>query len=885
MGFIAINYIQISGSTEVSVQITGITSGTTALEDNDFRLATERAIKNYVDDQISVSGGTVISNFGVNRVLTSDGTSKGIDANSDLVYSGSTKSLYVGQNLYVDQGVTNNLRLGQSDSYIQEVTGLMNFYTNGVSSLTLNDEYVIFNNKLNDTIIRFNGDITTGIGRESNGVIAFYSNSGTTLTLSETLNTSHNIIRYISGLTFSNDEDIVNKLYVDGLITSSGGTEITNPGNDYLLTSDGTTKGIDANSGMTFDGNDLFLPNMGTGTQVNAVFYNTTTGELSYGSATTGSVTEVTSSTTSQLTVANGTTTPALTIVTGAVVDSGTALATGDQIYDFVTAFGYTTNVGTVTSISAGDGMDFTSVTVSGDITLGTPSEITSGSTNIVTSISHTHAYNANTFVTGGGGILVAGNQFILDDSYITEQTLPSLYSYTGITANQDIGILPSGQTLGMVYIINNGTADASVDLGTTSTGNDITPYRTIDVASGETVSVTVNMRLSDSQSKTMYVNSDDWTNIDIDLEWAKITYQNASSTLSPGDLPIASEVSLGAIKVGTTLTIDVEGVLDIDSGLDDLNDVTITTPTNTETLVYSGGEWINSGLTLSTDLDSLTDVTITAPNDGESLIYSGGTWVNTGTTGGGSGGFLGTVTKDSVEPADLQENQWVQPEPESDGTFEYTFDNFLGSGATSININLSLENVKLRYDNGGYWVKESFNKPLSSGKTWIGDDDNEVEEVKVVEEWVSSESQIQWIGQKFAYDTHTLFKTDFDVTTTIQNYIFIEDIDLKTVGYTNMMTIPAGKSAVFNRFKLIILSDASPTSFQISIGNNYGTCNNLSPLVTIDDVLTNETYDLEVSQNGVSVSSGSVVYFRVVSASTNVNPLTAHLLVEGFLY
>ena len=55
-----------------------------------------------------------------------------------------------------------------------------------------------------------------------------------------------------------------------------------------------------------------------------------------------GTVTSVSSSTTNQLTVANGTTTPALSIVTATVVDGGTALATGDQINDFVRA-GFTT--------------------------------------------------------------------------------------------------------------------------------------------------------------------------------------------------------------------------------------------------------------------------------------------------------------------------------------------------------------------------------------------------------------------------------------------------------------------------------------------------------------------------------------------------------------
>jgi len=89
-----------------------------------------------------------------------------------------------------------------------------------------------------------------------------------------------------------------------------------------------------------------------------------------------GTVTSVSSATTDQLTVANGTSTPSLSIVTGAVVNGGTALATGDQIYDFVIGLGYSTTTGTVTSVAiAGtDGIDVDSgspITSSGTITLG----------------------------------------------------------------------------------------------------------------------------------------------------------------------------------------------------------------------------------------------------------------------------------------------------------------------------------------------------------------------------------------------------------------------------------------------------------------------------------------------------------------------------------
>ena len=150
------------------------------------------------------------------------------------------------------------------------------------------------------------------------------------------------------------------------------------------------------------------------------IYFNTTTDKLKiYGGGVwkgiSGDITGVTSATTDQLTVANGTgPAPALSIVTGTVADggtnlvtsdvifdyvagiagglvdsvttgnaatitiggtasdptvaantaavaaSGTNLATGDQINTFVTDFGYTTNVGTVTSVASGPGIVIT---------------------------------------------------------------------------------------------------------------------------------------------------------------------------------------------------------------------------------------------------------------------------------------------------------------------------------------------------------------------------------------------------------------------------------------------------------------------------------------------------------------------------------------------
>lgn len=445
---------------------------------------------------------------------------------------------------------------------------------------------------------------------------------------------------------------------------------------------------------------------------------------------------------------------------------------------------------GSVSSISSGCGMNFATITTTGTVTLGTPSQITNNSTSLVTGTTHNHEYDASSFVSGSGGILVDGNnQFYLDNAYVLNTSLATLYTFTGVTANQSIGTLPSGQTLGMVYIVNSGSSTSFVNLGITATGNEITQYKPIEIPPSEEVSVTVNMRLSQTLNKVLYISSADWTNVDLTVQWANITYQNAS--------------------------------------------------------------------------------------------LSGST-----TTGGG--GFLGIVSKTSIEPSNLKNNQWVKPA--SSGTcFNYTFNNFCDITDTPINVNLSLEDVYLRYhETGNYWSKESYNKPISSGYTWIGNSNNSVCEVCVINEWVATESAVCHMGQKYAYPTHTIAKTDLATCNIFQNYIFIQNIDLKSVGVTTIMTIPTGKRVFLNRAKLIMLNDASPTTLGVSIGNNAASYNNVLGAFAIDDVLTNETYDLPLDTlpgQAVAQSAGSTLYFNVVTGSTNVNNLCAHLLVEGFTF
>ena len=104
-----------------------------------------------------------------------------------------------------------------------------------------------------------------------------------------------------------------------------------------------------------------------------------------------------------------------------------THLSTADQIYDWIIGLGYSTTDGTVTSVSAGDGLDFTSITSTGSVTLGTPSTLTSSTTNAVTTTSHTHEVDESGFSIGASqitaGTFGTGN-YVMDTNLTVERVV-----------------------------------------------------------------------------------------------------------------------------------------------------------------------------------------------------------------------------------------------------------------------------------------------------------------------------------------------------------------------------------------------------------------------------------------------------------------------------
>ena len=76
---------------------------------------------------------------------------------------------------------------------------------------------------------------------------------------------------------------------------------------------------------------------------------------------------------------------------------------------------------GTVTSVSAGNGMDFISITGSGSVTLGTPDTLSDITTNAVTATSHTHQINLLKDLVAGDGLTGGANNILVgSDSDIT---------------------------------------------------------------------------------------------------------------------------------------------------------------------------------------------------------------------------------------------------------------------------------------------------------------------------------------------------------------------------------------------------------------------------------------------------------------------------------
>jgi hypothetical protein len=128
-----------------------------------------------------------------------------------------------------------------------------------------------------------------------------------------------------------------------------------------------------------------------------------------------------------------------------------------------------TSGSGTVTSVAKGNGMDFTTFTTSGTITLGAPSPITSTSTDAVTASSHTHSITGAAFLAGAqtfsGKKTFTGGVTSLSLNFTDDGSDESIYGGT----NQVITATDNNAR----FVVENGSAkpfsDGLLSLGTSS--------------------------------------------------------------------------------------------------------------------------------------------------------------------------------------------------------------------------------------------------------------------------------------------------------------------------------------------------------------------------------------------------------------------------------
>lgn len=248
-----------------------------------------------------------------------------------------------------------------------------------------------------------------------------------------------------------------------------------------------------------------------------------------------------------------------------------------------------------VTSVDAGNGMNFTTITGSGSVTLGTPGNITLSSTNSVTSTSHTH-----NFAPGG-----TTAQYIRGDGSLA--TFPSIPAgdITGVTAGTG---LSGGGTSGTVtlniaaaYSPNTSTSLGTADLNATTTpgfyhqtsSSNATTARNYPVAVAGNLQVYkdpgVTQRYNAYNTGATYVRnyySSAWT------AWTRVDYRSHTHTW--GSLTGTIGTIPGAGASGTYGSLNISGLKQGYAGINfaDVGNALFMVNASARSGLYKGG-WV----------------------------------------------------------------------------------------------------------------------------------------------------------------------------------------------------------------------------------------------------------------------------------------------------
>jgi len=276
------------------------------------------------------------------------------------------------------------------------------------------------------------------------------------------------------------------------------------------------------------------------------VYYNSVNKKLKLYNGTSwvdvgqdGDITEIQTTTSDQLTITNGTgPIPSLAIVTAAVSNGSTSLATGDQIYDFVTGQGYLTTA--VTSVATGAGLTGGTITTTGTISLnyvGASNFIVVGSTATASSgdsLLFNDDADGNVKKTTFGAIPM--DALTLVKNYVDASTTAALVyqgGYNAATNTPDLDVSPSSAIkTGWTYAV---TADGT--------------FFTEQVRVGDLLIANVNAPTTLA----------DWTTLQNNIDLATYTEPGIASFSSSDFVVTAGAVSLAtpaATSYATTVTV-----------------------------------------------------------------------------------------------------------------------------------------------------------------------------------------------------------------------------------------------------------------------------------------------------------------------------------------
>lgn len=202
------------------------------------------------------------------------------------------------------------------------------------------------------------------------------------------------------------------------------------------------------------------------------------------------------------------------------------------------------------------------------------------------------------------------------------------------VTANT-IGLTLTANGAGIIFNTNSFTDSGSETLALASSvaGNGLA------IASG-----ILEVNVDDS---TMTIIADNLAVKDAGITYAKIQNVNEDRLLgrNAGSAGVVQEISIGSgLAWGAdNATIDHADTSSV-SNLDTVNAQII------DTLTFDGYGHVTAVTTRNITLNDINDVTITAPSNGQVLTYSSGTWVNSAPTGTVTIGYIEGVTGSSVD-------------------------------------------------------------------------------------------------------------------------------------------------------------------------------------------------------------------------------------------